>query len=225
MVELLPPSFASLRHAVVGAIRRSYEANAARFDESVGDDAVVFGIAVYRNSWYAIEREVASLDEWAASRPRGSLVIEGSGHRIHVYRFGQDADVDLQSFRLDDEQASITQRRIAAANAEQLRLDLGDFDGLGPDKTADPVGELRELVIIHAGNPVDGCCAVWVGAPVDTDEVTDSPWAWVEPLWMLRQPISEVATASHASEMPRHDELPEPEVVLRRLDSDQEGLA
>lgn len=218
-LKVLPAEFHPFADAAVAAIRRTYDINAERYDPSVGDDAVVFGIAVYRNSWYLIEEEVTLLDDWSSGRPAGSLVMVGAGLRVHVYRCGQDADVDLDSFRLDDERSSATQRLIAAANAEQLRLDLGDLDEyLTATAPPPPTGadELRELVIVHAGNPDDGCCGIWVGAPVATDESTASPWAWIEPLWSPGGGL--MLTAAEPSEgprPPRHDELPEPELTLR----------
>lgn len=218
-LKILPAEFQAFADTAVAAIRRTYDINADRHDPSVGDDAVVFGIAVYRNSWFLIEEEVAHLDAWSSARPAGSLVVVGAGLRVHVYRCGQDADVDLDSFRLDDARSSATQRLIAAANSVQLRLDLGDLDAVLAASTPPPqagADELRELVIVHAGNPDDGCCGVWVGAPVATDEITVSPWAWIEPLWSpgggLMLPEAELPEDPRP---PRHDELPEPELTLR----------
>jgi len=217
--DALPSEFRHFADAAVTAIRRTYEINAERHDPSVGDDAVVFGISVYRNSWYLIEEEVAQLDGWSSARPAGSLVVVGGGLRVHVYRCGQDADVDLDSFRLDDARSSATQRLIAAANSVQLRLDLGDPEELLAASTSSPLGgadDLRELVIVHAGNPDDACCGVWVGAPVATDEITLSPWAWIEPLWSPGGGLTLSAVESPEDLRPaRHDELPEPELTLR----------
>jgi hypothetical protein len=218
-LKVLPSDFHVFADAAVAAIRRTYDINAGRYDPSVGDDAVVFGIAVYRNSWFLIEEEVALLDGWSSARPAGSLVAVGAGLRVHVYRCGYDADVDLDSFRLDDARSSVTQRLIAAANSVQLRLDLGDLDEFLAASTQPPLtgaDELRELVIVHAGNPDDGCCGVWVGTPVATDEITVSPWAWIQPLWSpgggLMLPAPEPTDDPRP---PRHDELPEPELTLR----------
>ncbi len=218
-LDVLPPEFRHFADAAVTAIRRTYEINAERHDPSVGDDAVVFGIAVYRNSWYLIEEEVAQLDGWSSARPAGSLVVVGAGLRVHVYRCGQDADVDLDSFRLDDARSSATQRLIAATNSVQLRLDLGDLEEFLAASTSLALAgadDLRELVIVHAGNPDDACCGVWAGAPVATDEITVSSWAWIEPLWSPGGGLMLPAVESlEDARPPRHDELPEPELTLR----------
>jgi hypothetical protein len=211
-IEDLPPEFDELSAVVIDAIRRAYDINAERHDPEAGDDAVVFGIGVYRNSWFLTERAVDDLEHWRSARPNGSLVVMGCGLRVHVYRHGRDADADLEAFRLDDARASETQRLIAEANTLQLAL---PFD-LNSAPTTPADAELCELVIIHAGNPDDGCCGIWVGAPIATEEITVSPWAWIRPLWRTGEAAAAVAgNERDALRGPRHDELPEPEILLQ----------
>ncbi len=215
-LESLPDEFDEFADAAVAAIKRTYSVNAHRHDPEIGDDAVVFGIAIYRNSWYLLEQEVQELDGWSSARPSGSLVIIGAGLRIHVYRCGQDADVDLDGFRLDDERSSATQRLIAEANAVQLSFDLEEWLAAVEPPAPVTVDDLRELVIVHAGNPEDGCCGIWVGAPVTTDETSTTPWAWIEPLWLIEGlATGSAASTASAVETPRHDEMPEPEITLK----------
>jgi hypothetical protein len=208
----LPEESKPLGEAAVAAIRRAYDINAERHDPLVGDDAVVFGIGIYRNSWYLLEQEVESLEQWSSARPAGSLLITGVGLRLHVYRHGANADVDLDSFRLDDARASATQRMIAQSNTFQL-----SFPGLevATDIPVPLDPDLSELVIIHAGNPDDGCCGIWIGAPIAAEEITRSPWVWIEPLWLADS--GETAISAPEREpyaTPRHDELPEPVITL-----------
>jgi hypothetical protein len=211
----LPEEFEALSQATVGAIRRAYEVNAERHDPSIGDDAVVFGIGIYRNSWFMLEEEIESLEHWASARPLGSLVITGAGLRVHVYRHGQNADVDLDSFRLDDERASETQRLIAVSNTLQMTL-----PGLEPpvEETGLIDHDLPELVVVHAGNAEDGCCGIWIGTPIASEEGTGSPWGWVEPLWLAEPGESGLSTTGpKAPRTPRHDELPEPAIALEHV--------
>lgn len=214
----LPEEFPLLSDAAIAAIRRAYDINAERHDPEAGDDAVVFGIAVYRNSWFLLEREVEALEGWTSARPCGSLLITGSGLRVHVYRHGQNADVDIEAFRLDDARASATQRLIAESNTMQLVLPMP----LGEARPApEPDSDLAELVIIHAGNPDDGCCAIWIGAPIKSEEITTSPWAWIASIWTA-EPIDASGTAGIVPDeaRPRHYELPEPEIVLEAVEED-----
>jgi hypothetical protein len=208
----LPEEFEPLREAAIAAIRRSYDINVERHDPLVGDDAVVFGIGIYRNSWYLLEQEVEALECWSSARPAGSLLVTGAGLRLHIYRHGGNADVDLDSFRLDDARASATQRLIAESNTLQL-----SFPGLEQSTETPPPAspDLSELVIIHAGNPDDGCCGIWIGAPIAADEITRSPWVWIEPLWLAESgEAASSAPERDISSTPRHDELPEPIIAL-----------
>jgi len=197
----------------VKELHRVYDENAARFEPLLGDDAMTFGVNMYRNSWYTMERVADDLPGWTSARPDGSLVICGAGMRIHVYKHGQDETDDPDNFRLD-QQASETKRLIAASNAGQLSFDLEPVVEVSvePDES-----DLRELVIIHAGNRDDGCCSIRIGAPVPADEVGSSPWRWIEELWTIERPTTE-ATLLERSERLRHDELPEPEVQVEALD-------
>jgi hypothetical protein len=213
----LPQEFKDLVTAAVPAIRHAYDINAERHDPHAGDDAVVFGIAVYRNSWFLLEKSVEELEHWSSARPEGSLVITGAGVRVHVYRHGTDEDVDLDAFRLDSARASETQRLIAEANTLQLAF------AFEPERQPDPArdDELGELVVIHAGNPDDGCCGIWVGAPIATEEITHSPWAWIEPLWLRDEPVDVADNVHEARPHRRHDELPEPEIRLESIPEDR----
>lgn len=215
-LDSLPDEFGEFADVAVDAIRRAYSVNAARHDPEVGDDAVVFAIGVYRHSWFLLEQDVAVLDGWSSSRPSGSLVIVGAGRRIHVYRCGQDGNVALNDFRLDDERSSATKRLVATTNTDQLSLDLGDLSvPVLPVEVPQP-SDLRELVIIHAGNPDEGCCGIWVGAPLTSDEVSGSPWAWIEPMWLPEgSAMPQADTGPRLDPTPRHDELPEPEITLK----------
>ena len=105
-----PPSLAELPDIVVPVLRRVYDINAGRHDPHVGDDAVTFGSAIYRNSWFQLEQAFAECDGWITGRPDGSLTISNGDVRMHVYRCGQDENTDLDAFRLDDAPASLTKR-------------------------------------------------------------------------------------------------------------------
>jgi hypothetical protein len=211
----LPEEFRSLRAAAIAAIRRAYDVNTERYEAEVGDDAMVFGIAVYRNAWYLLEQRIETLEAWSSDRPQGSLVITGAGLRVHVYRYGENADVDLEGFRLDGNGASATQRQIAESNTLQLR-----FPGFEETSDHHVVAdrELSELVIVHAGNPDDGCCGIWIGAPIAAEEITRSPWSWIEPLWLAEPPQAAMAVRDGMPPAgPRYHELPEPVIALETI--------
>ncbi|MEZ5374030.1 MAG: hypothetical protein R2704_15135 [Microthrixaceae bacterium] len=211
----LPIDLGEFADIAVEAIGRAYDVNASRHEPEVGDDAVVFGMAIYRNSWFLLEQDVAELEGWTSSRPSGSLVIVGAGKRIHVYRCGQDGNVNLDDFRLDDERSSVTKQLLATTNTDQLSFDLGGQSVPALPVVAPQPDVLRELVIMHAGNPDEGCCGIWVGAPLSADEVTESPWAWNEPMWLPTDiALPQAESEPPQDHTPRHDEMPEPEITL-----------
>ena len=220
-IESLPEEFGEFRDLAVDAIRRAYAVNANRYDLEVGDDALVFAIGVYRNSWFLLEQDVAVLPGWSSSRPLGSLVIVGAGRRIHVYRCGRDGDVDLDAFRLDDERSSATKRLVDASNTNPLAFDFGDLDVPVVPGELQYGADLRELVIIHAGNPEDGCCGIWVGAPVSSDELSASPWAWIAPLWLPEgSAVSRDELRPTVPQTTRHHEMQEPDITLKPVAED-----
>jgi len=212
----LPQPLQGLAASVVPALRQVYDLNAERHDDLVGDDAMTFGFNIYRNSWFRLEQELGEHANWATSRPEGSLLISGSGYRVHVYRCGQDEAVDLDGFRLDDAGASLTKQDIARTNG-QLKLALEETE----PKPSENSGELRELVIVHAGNPDDGCCGVWIGAPLPVERVVGSPWEWVAALWLIERAEASAPGSAEPGLPVRHDELPEPDVEVKPVEDDE----
>jgi hypothetical protein len=211
----IPVSLAQLLDTIVPAIRRAYEVNAERHDQMVGDDLTTFAIAVYRNSWYLIEEAVQELDDWSTSRPEGSLVVTNGHHRVHVYRAGPNEFVDLDALRFDHESASITKRSIAGSNSQQLAFQFEELEREAlVAAAAQQTTDLHEIVVLHAGNPDDAMCAVWIGAPVANATPSASPWAWKCPVTTVRRSEAPPEQAAKAFEIPRHDQMPEPDLAL-----------
>ena len=211
----LPGPLHGLPEIVVPTLRRVYDLNASRHDELAGDDASTFAFNVYRNSWFWLEQEFAGQDGWKTARPYGSLVISKEGYRVHSYRWGQNEQVDLEAFRLDEADASSTKRQIAETNG-QLRLAFEIAES-----TAKARPDLHDLVIVHAGNPEDGCCGVWIGAPIPANELTVSPWAWRESLWIIERSAQPTDSERETEPVVRHDELAEPDVEVVPVEDDE----
>jgi hypothetical protein len=209
----LPEPLRALLEVLAPAIHQVYDANAERHDELSGDDAMVFGIAVYRNSWFRVEQEVRELDGWKTARPDGSLLISGHGYRLHMYRFGNDELVDLDLFRIDEQTASATKRHVADTN-RQLRFGYNDSD---EELSA---SEYRDLLIVHAGNPVDGCCGIWLGAPLAANERLSDIWAWTIPVWVVERAESVGSAGAETRGQVPHDELAEPVIDITAVEVD-----
>jgi hypothetical protein len=213
---------AEIAEIVVPVIKSAYDTNASRYDPMLGDDAVTFGCTVYRNSWFQIEQAFNDRDGWSTARPDGSLTVTNGEIRLHFYRCGNDENTDLNQFRFDEDPASATKRSIATSNRNQLTLALFDEEHTTPELSS-PAPVLRELVVVHAGNPDDGCCGIWIGAPV-TVEAVSSPWAWVSPLWRVERSDGNTAGSDLATHLPHH-ELPEPDLDIRPIDETDESAA
>jgi hypothetical protein len=199
------------------AIRRAYDIDAGRYDESVGDDTVTFGIDNYRHVWFHLEQELADLDpaHVATARPAGSLAITVGSKRVRVYRGGLDERLDIHAFDFE-EGHSLTKASLASDN--QMVLDLAAAAGTPPEEVLD---QLVELAIVHAGNPEDGCCAIWLGAPrTPATQNSGSTWAWVEPVWMLERARRQLVLGGERAPAPAvaHTDLREPDVPLSLQD-------
>jgi hypothetical protein len=205
--------------AVLKAIRRAYDIDAGRYDETVGDDAVTFGIGNYRHVWFHLEEELRVLapGRVSSSRPNGSLVIQVGSRRVRVYRGGRTELFDIHSFDFSEE-SSLTKASAAAGN--QLVLDLIATENIPEDERLD---QLVELAIVHAGNPDDGCCAVWIGAPCDPSASKGaSTWAWVEQLWRIERPEGLDLDIDVVVPPAAHSEMDEPDVPLSLQDEDRQ---
>ena len=190
------------------AISEIYRFNADRYEPEL-DDLQVFGFQVYRNSWAAIEDAVENISGVQTARPNNSLEVVVAGHvRFHVYRGGNDETYDIYSYDLST--GTATKASLPRINAGQLSL----FDSTEPGE--DNLWRLRELVVVHAGNPQIGLTGVWVGAPLD-----DARWAWVLPLYQ-RPSGGEELESDVPPEISPFDSLSEPDLDIASLDAPEE---
>lgn len=186
----------------VSALRRAYSSNTERFDESVGDDPLTFGVQVWRNSWFQLEIELSQIRGVNTSRPKGSLAISVGRAILHPYKVGSTENVNLDHVTLS---GTITKERIAASNSQLTLFEEGEESESGDIR---PIN----LVLAHSGNPFDGLCAVWTGAPTLNDE--GPAWAWIEPIFRIA-PEEIRRTAEPPIEM---DFLPYAEMPLSEID-------
>ena len=193
----------------VAALRRVYILNAERHEEAIGDDRLTFGVQVWRNSWFALEEELTDLDLVRTSRPNGSLAIHIGRAILHPYKVGATEELNIETVRIA---GTLTKDRIAASN--QMTL----FEEESPSGSA---SEPAHLVLAHSGNPFDGLCGIWVGAPTLTD---DGPaWLWVEQIYRI--PPEEVRRTEEPGpepSFPPYTEMPLSEIDLSLLPQPEE---
>lgn len=186
----LPTSFLD---AVVAGARRAHEIAARNFNELEGSDGVTFGVDRYRFSWFWIARKLDSVPGVATRHPTTSFHAVVDDKIIRFYNGGRDRQWDPNTFDFTD-----TPRRARAGknNADQLAFDL-DLGGESVD-----VAGATDLIVTYSGNPLRGCEAVHVGAPV-WDAGTDiQSWAWMKPLWVLEPGSGGGAAATSTPDLP-----------------------
>lgn len=211
-----------LLHTIYHELRRTYQVNAGRHDESIGDDGSTFGFNVYRHSWFAVERELAEFGNGVeVGRPNNSLVISTPGPSLKLYRGGANEDFDIEMY--DTSSGSETKQRYTKHNADQLVFDLG----LDAVQAALDAQNLDHWMIVHSGDHEVGLQHVWMGAPRTPTADNLSPWAFVVHLPDLcglrgcthgdTQTDTEVDSAHAPAARRSHAELAEPELIIERL--------
>jgi hypothetical protein len=201
---------AVLINGVVGSLLKVYDMNAARHEELHGDDPLTFGVLNWRNSWHYIEETFEDDPRFEISRPRGSLLLSIGAVEFRFYSHPGDEAVDIHEFNFED--GSLTKRQLPSRN--QLKLDL-DW---GSDEAR--LEALTQLAFVHTGNPIDGLCAVWVGAPQLVGEDQPSGWAWVEEIWHIDRSAESIPTPPF--DQTPHSELEVPDLDIDLIDGSEE---
>jgi hypothetical protein len=76
---------------------------------------------------------------------------------------------------------------------------------------------LSELIVAHAGNPKDGLCSVWIGAPVlGPDDAIR--WAWLHQIYSIASAEAEVEDLfpSTSGGVQAFDSQPKPVLTFER---------
>lgn len=195
---------AGLVESIVGSLRKTYNANAARHDELLGDDAMTFGVLNWRNGWHGVEEALADFEGVRCSRARGSLDVEIGPARLHFYGYSGSERNNIDAFPFLD--GSKTKQRIPISNQLSLALDWGDDE---------PETRLVDLICVHTGNPLDGLCSIWIGAPIQAEDGVIS-WAWVDRVWMIDRTPDGQRGSEEASRS--HKDLDEPDIDIELRD-------
>lgn len=180
-----------------------YRFDSERHEDGL-DDLVTFGVNIYRHTYRRVEDALAGLAGVRISRPQNSFeIVVAGGVRFHMYRGGSEEAFDIHRWELD---ATSDIKASLPANNE-LQLSLFDDGPFAEDEN------LRELVIVHAGNPDQGLTGLWVGAPRVT-LVSGSNWAWVLQLYRPDGAGDGARRAVPRSPVKPYDELSEPDLAI-----------
>jgi hypothetical protein len=192
-------------------IRQVYRRAAGRHEPDLGDDAMSFGTTVWRNLvnlGSATFRGRPGIDTRIEDN---SLEILCAGYVLRLYSLG-GLDSNVESIRWEGSEARLG-GAVENSRTEQLAFDDEGqfpqvFDGVVPRK--------RHLRVAHAGDIATGEALAYIGLPRDNRD-GGSPWFEVT-LW-FGQPPAALPTPSANSNggpvLPRHDELPIPELEMQ----------
>jgi hypothetical protein len=216
-----PGAYEKFRDVLIKSLERAYDVAAEAHGRDPGFDALTFGVMVWRLSWYHAEQGLAAAG-FTVDRPNNSLRAAVGTFDVHLYRAGDTAqhDIDTDFGFLS---GTPTKEAISTNNARQLALFEGD-PSLAPRVTC------SQLVLAHTGNPSDGLCAAWLGAPlVNGDSVQ---WAWVTEIFSNAPPELDflpppppVPDDANRGQFVAFSDQPEPDLDIGRRDVDEPGAA
>lgn len=156
-----------LRAILVG-VARAYEENLSRHDPGVGDDAITFGIHLWKSCAHFLADELAAVPAAKTDLVQQSLAIHLGRCRLRVHKLG-DSEFDNPENCFP---AHVGPAARMGISVKQLQLAF---------ETGDEV-ELLDWVIGHYGSPEEGLRAIRLQA-VGNERALDgsiSSWEAVE---------------------------------------------
>jgi len=151
-----------LRAAIIDAIQTAYEVNVERYDPDQGDDAVSFGILVWKSTTHFLRRRLAGLDGVSVTVVNQSADIRVGNCELRNHKLGNsEVDDPYRSFPGHPGPAARMGR------VEQLELGL-NLEAIRP----------LDWVIAHYGSPDEGLRAIRLQAPGADRDADGSIVSW-----------------------------------------------
>jgi len=197
----------------VKALFTAYDRNRANFDPGIGNTRTSYGVSIWQSAMFYLERAFGEVPDAEVHRSGSVFDITLPTCRISFYKFGSGPEDRAGDFRLDG-QRSRKRRNIVENN----QLSLFHYT---MDRNAAPV---REIVVVHSGNPEDGLLEVHVGAPISADRAQDG-WLWLEQVYMKDEPGSEglvTVSTPPTPTMPAFTQMPPPVIEIEELPDERE---
>jgi hypothetical protein len=202
--ELLQPD---VQQAIVDSIVRVYAENQDRHDPAVGDDALTFGIHLWKSGTFFLAEQLGAIPGITAEVVNQSLTVQVGRCRLRVHKLGDS--------EFDNPETSFPNH--AGPAARMGRVEQLSFKFRGRLRERD---EYLDWVIGHYGGPDEGLRAVRLQA-VGNERALDgkiSRWEAIETLF----DVSGREAVSPAT--PSADDVvvaPEPAIALRVVTSDE----
>jgi len=148
-----------------------YETCVRSHQPGIGDNAQLFGLAIWHRLWFALAQRVSEVEGLCIVDANNSHQLQLGMLRLGIHKLGDFVDDDIHASFPD---ASPTQRSYGVRNNGQLRL----FEAVpSPGLPASQAFALRDLTLGHFGNPRDGLLKWHLGAWT-LDDAAKPFWAW-----------------------------------------------
>ena len=198
-----------VQDAILQSLVRAYSENQDRHDPAVGDDALTFGIHLWKSGTFFLAEKLAALPGVTAEVVNQSLTLQVGRCRLRLHKLGDS--------EFDNPEASFPNHSGPAARmgrVEQLTFKLRG--GRSRD-------EYLDWVVGHYGNPDDGLRAVRLQA-VGSERALDgriSRWEAVETMF-----DASTGASLPIVSRPAPDDVvvaPEPAIALRSVRTEEKG--
>jgi len=201
----------NVQQAIVRALARAYIESQDRHDPALGDDAMTFGIHVWKSGAFFLVQELADIPGASTEDRSQSLDILIERCRLRLHKLG-NSELDNPSTSFPGHVGPAT--RMGRVVYEQLEFKL--------------VLEEREVyldwVIGHYGSADDGLRAIRLQAVGDERALDGTICRWEAIETVLDVSLS--GPSSHSSEPPHEDDevvTSSPTVTLRHVKREEEG--
>jgi hypothetical protein len=180
-VDRLKASFTDDRTGyIVAALARAYAANVERYQPSLGDDGMNFGLNVYKGKVHFISMLGEHLPWIRVVQRNGFFRFQVDDYFLSTYCAGHAESVEpLEAFPNNRNRAG----KLAEVNVQQATLwtteEWNRTVRVQRDDSA-----CRELILNDVGNAVDGLLKAFIGVPMEvSDDGKVSGWSTVLELW------------------------------------------
>jgi hypothetical protein len=202
-----------IKDLMVAAIRRAYDVNVLAHDPAIGNTAVSFGVSTWQSSLHFLELAFTEVPGAQVHRVGSAFHLKLPTCRVSFYKFGGSREAKAEEFRLD---GSVKRETIIEKN----QLSLFNYT---MNSEAQPVA-VPEIVVVHSGNPEEGCLEIHIGAPISADRAEDG-WLWLDQVYDKDDGDfggSGVGIdAPTPTPTPAFQDLPEPNIAVEELPAER----
>jgi hypothetical protein len=180
-IDRIKASFADDRTGyIVAALARAYATNVDRYQPSLGDDGMNFGLNVYKGKVHFLALLAEHFPWLRIVQRNGFFRFQVDDYFLSTYCAGHAEGIEpFEAFPSNRNRAG----KLAEANVQQATLWTAEEWNRTVRVQRDD-SACRELILNDVGNAVDGLLKVFIGVPIEvSDDGKVSGWSTVVELW------------------------------------------